>query len=266
LIPFGQILTFMFSSSAQATNTPFPLPPPYPRISLQTLPSQISLVQNFFLAKLHANNNEPLIEDLELPPKQRPMAARPRLPASGKIPAPPAHGGPTTSPQKRPLPSSASAQPSAAKAAATSEPSKKKIKKNSGASVGVSSANVDVPGDDAINTGAVDSKPLPGTKPVGTVDGSVNATGETPDCPTVEYSESKNNIENSTGPETFKGEGAPLTGDSNSNRNKVNGMTIPTINGVGDSHSSTTAVAASPDVDSSGNQVAMMSPESINGQ
>ena len=46
-------------------------------------------MQNFFLAKLHANNDEPLVEDLELPPKQRPTAARPRVPASGKIPPQP---------------------------------------------------------------------------------------------------------------------------------------------------------------------------------
>src|SRR5436190_274445 len=83
----------------------FPTPPPYPRISLQTLPSQIGLVQNFFLAKLHANNDEPLVEDLELPPKQRPTAVRPRVPASGKIPQP-AVQGTNSSPQKRPAPPS----------------------------------------------------------------------------------------------------------------------------------------------------------------
>lgn len=48
-------------------------------------------MQNFFLAKLHANNDEPLVEDDDLPAKQR--FPKPRLPPSGKI----------TSPRKRPL-------------------------------------------------------------------------------------------------------------------------------------------------------------------
>lgn len=47
-------------------------------------------MQPFFLRKLHANGDLPLIEDEELPPKQR--FPRPRLPPSGKI----------TSPRKRP--------------------------------------------------------------------------------------------------------------------------------------------------------------------
>jgi len=42
------------------------------------LKAQIGLVQNFFLAKLHANNEEPLVEDEDLPIKQR--APKPRLP------------------------------------------------------------------------------------------------------------------------------------------------------------------------------------------
>ncbi|TQB67779.1 Transcriptional activator spt7 [Monascus purpureus] len=91
------------STSAAQTVTLFPPPPAYPRITSDTVLSQIGLVQDFFRAKLQANNGEPLVEDLELPPKQRPMAARPRLPASGKIP-PLGSAGPTSSPQKRPPP------------------------------------------------------------------------------------------------------------------------------------------------------------------
>lgn len=79
------------------------------------------------MAKLHANNDEPLVEDLELPPKQRPTAARPRVPASGKIP-PPAAQGIHTSPQKRPAPSNLVGAKSGA-----FEPGKKKAKKNNGA-------------------------------------------------------------------------------------------------------------------------------------
>lgn len=66
-------------------------PAPYEPITLQNLKSQIGLVQNFFLAKLHANHDEPLIEDEDLPQKQR--FPKPRLPPTGKI----------SSPRKRPI-------------------------------------------------------------------------------------------------------------------------------------------------------------------
>lgn len=48
-------------------------------------------MHNFFLAKLHANGDAPLIEDDDLPQKQR--FPKPRLPPTGKI----------SSPRKRPL-------------------------------------------------------------------------------------------------------------------------------------------------------------------
>ncbi|KUJ14659.1 uncharacterized protein LY89DRAFT_588647 [Mollisia scopiformis] len=67
-----------------------PLPPLEP-VTRENLQDQIGLVRNFFLAKLHANDDEPLLEDEELPAKQRPT--RPRLGPTGKI----------TSPRKRPL-------------------------------------------------------------------------------------------------------------------------------------------------------------------
>src|SRR5687767_7988490 len=114
-----QINGFSQFRSTQATQAIFPPVTPYPRISLQTLPAQIGLVQNFFLAKLHANNDEPLVEDLELPPKQRPTAARPRVPASGKIPPPTITN---QSPQKRPLAAPGAPAPNAK--GSTSEPSK----------------------------------------------------------------------------------------------------------------------------------------------
>ncbi|KMU79674.1 transcriptional activator spt7 [Coccidioides immitis RMSCC 3703] len=123
-------------NSSQAVSALFPTPQPYPRISLQTLPQHIGLVQNFFLAKLHANNDEPLVEDLELPPKQRPNAARPRVPASGKIP-PLTGQAVTTSPQKRPAPPSSGIT---AIKSGLSEPSKKKVKKNPG-TLGATSAD-----------------------------------------------------------------------------------------------------------------------------
>lgn len=65
------------------------LAPPDP-ITKENIPEQIGLVRNFFLAKLHANGDSPLVEDEDLPVKQR--RPRPRLGATGKI----------VSPQKRP--------------------------------------------------------------------------------------------------------------------------------------------------------------------
>lgn len=67
-----------------------PLPPLEP-VTKENLQGQIGLVKNFFLAKLHANDDEPLLEDEDLPLKQR--LPRPRLGPTGKI----------TSPRKRPL-------------------------------------------------------------------------------------------------------------------------------------------------------------------
>ncbi|ESZ96804.1 hypothetical protein SBOR_2805 [Sclerotinia borealis F-4128] len=64
---------------------------PLPPISKESITSQIGLVKNFFLAKLHANDDEPLLEDEELTGKQKPT--RPRLGPTGKI----------TNPRKRPL-------------------------------------------------------------------------------------------------------------------------------------------------------------------
>ncbi len=58
---------------------------------MQTYKDQIGLVHNFFLAKLHANGDQPLVEDDDLPQKQR--FPKPRLPPTGKI----------SSPRKRPI-------------------------------------------------------------------------------------------------------------------------------------------------------------------
>ncbi|KAJ5674102.1 hypothetical protein N7462_009541 [Penicillium macrosclerotiorum] len=126
------------TSSIQAIDL-FPPPPPYVRISVDNLPNQIGLVQSFFKGKLDAHSDEPLVEDLELPPKQRPMAAKPRLPASGKIPAIAGVLGATSSPQKRPVPPNAASTSKPG----PSEPSKKKIKKNSGVALEMPNFNID---------------------------------------------------------------------------------------------------------------------------
>lgn len=79
--------------SAAGSNLPSALPESksYAPITIDNVRDQIGLAQNFFLAKLHANNDKPLIEDDDLPVKQR--MPKPRLPPTGKI----------TSPRKRPI-------------------------------------------------------------------------------------------------------------------------------------------------------------------
>lgn len=62
-----------------------PLPPLEP-VTKENIQEQLGLVKNFFLAKLHANGDQPLVEDEDLPVKQR--RARPRLGATGKIVSP----------------------------------------------------------------------------------------------------------------------------------------------------------------------------------
>lgn len=123
---------------------------------MDNLSNQIGLVQAFFKGKLDANGDEPLVEDLELPPRQRPLAAKTRLPASGKIPPPAGVSGPTSSPQKRPAPPSMAR---AAKPGAVAEPSKKKAKKNSGVALEMPNFIVDGNSDQA--TGIDGTKDLP---------------------------------------------------------------------------------------------------------
>ncbi|EPS42468.1 hypothetical protein H072_3613 [Dactylellina haptotyla CBS 200.50] len=90
----GRIANSYQTQSASNTALPtneYKAAPPFDPLSRELLKDQIGLVQNFFLAKLHANGEEPLIEDEDLPIKQR--APKPRLPPSGKI----------TTPRKRPV-------------------------------------------------------------------------------------------------------------------------------------------------------------------
>ncbi|KLP03298.1 related to transcription regulator SPT7 [Fusarium fujikuroi] len=65
-----------------ATDLFEPLPSSEP-VTKENIQEQIGLVKNFFLAKLHANGDQPLVEDEDLPTKQK--KPRPRLGASGKI-------------------------------------------------------------------------------------------------------------------------------------------------------------------------------------
>ncbi|KAF2752355.1 hypothetical protein M011DRAFT_463162 [Sporormia fimetaria CBS 119925] len=66
-------------------------PPKYEPVTVHNVNNQIGLVRDWFLAKLRDNNNEPLVEDEDLPQKYR--FPKPRLPPTGKI----------SSPRKRPL-------------------------------------------------------------------------------------------------------------------------------------------------------------------
>ncbi|KAL8640046.1 MAG: hypothetical protein Q9228_002987 [Teloschistes exilis] len=75
------------SSHPSALAPPAPLTP----ITIDNIANQIGLVQPFFRDKLAANNNKPLVEDEDLPLKQR--FPKPRLPPTGKI----------SSPRKRPI-------------------------------------------------------------------------------------------------------------------------------------------------------------------
>lgn len=79
------------ASTVLTTAAIFEALPPLEPVTVDNIQDQVGLVKNFFLAKLHANNDEPLIEDEDLPQKQR--FPKPRLPPTGKI----------TSPRKRPL-------------------------------------------------------------------------------------------------------------------------------------------------------------------
>jgi transcriptional activator SPT7 len=63
----------------------FKEPQRWPRISLDNVEDQIGLIRPWFQRRLHDNGDRPLVEDLELPLKQRPGHGRPRVPASGKI-------------------------------------------------------------------------------------------------------------------------------------------------------------------------------------
>ncbi|KAK0725399.1 hypothetical protein B0H67DRAFT_483113 [Lasiosphaeris hirsuta] len=77
-------------TTGQTTSDLFEALPLPESVTKENIQEQIGLVKNFFLAKLHANNDQPLVEDEDLPVKQR--RPRPRLGPTGKI----------VSPQKRP--------------------------------------------------------------------------------------------------------------------------------------------------------------------
>ena len=98
----------------------FPSPPPYPRVTEESLKDMPGLVAAFFKRRLDDNNGDPLVEDFELPPKQRPNGSRPRLNATGRIVE--GKGGANSSPQKK-------AQANAAKSTPSKGPARKETSK-----------------------------------------------------------------------------------------------------------------------------------------
>lgn len=74
-----------------ATGLVFAPPPPYEPVTVESVEREIGLVREFFRQKLKANRDEALVEDEELPAKQK--FPKPRLPPTGKI----------SSPRKRPI-------------------------------------------------------------------------------------------------------------------------------------------------------------------
>lgn len=89
-VPFHLLQSRVRSQYQMQTQTPgtttldvFDSLPAAEPITRETIQGEIGLVKNFFLAKLHANGDQPLVEDEDLPTKQK--KPRPRLGASGKI-------------------------------------------------------------------------------------------------------------------------------------------------------------------------------------
>lgn len=80
-----------FFSNASTAGVVMPEPPKFEPVTIESVESQIGLVQSWLFSKLHANDSQPLVEDDDLPLKQR--FPKPRLPPTGKI----------SSPRKRPL-------------------------------------------------------------------------------------------------------------------------------------------------------------------
>ncbi|KAF2399960.1 hypothetical protein EJ06DRAFT_477975 [Trichodelitschia bisporula] len=79
------------TSSAAIPGIIMDQPAPFEPVTVENISREIGIVQDFFRARLAANGDQPLVEDDDLPAKQR--FPRPRLPPTGKI----------SSPRKRPL-------------------------------------------------------------------------------------------------------------------------------------------------------------------
>lgn len=95
-VPLHLLHTRIYQGNANpavqlATTEIFPPLPPLEPVTKDNIEDQIGLIKTFFIQRLRDNDDEPLVEDEDLPSKQRP--ARPRLGPTGKI----------LTPRKRPL-------------------------------------------------------------------------------------------------------------------------------------------------------------------
>ncbi|KAF2150016.1 hypothetical protein K461DRAFT_281275 [Myriangium duriaei CBS 260.36] len=79
------------ATATSTSNVVFTTPEPFEPVTTENVTSVIGLAQDYFASKLAANNGRPLVDDEDLPPKQR--FPKPRLGPTGKI----------SSPRKRPL-------------------------------------------------------------------------------------------------------------------------------------------------------------------
>jgi transcriptional activator SPT7 len=79
------------SSAASLIGDIMTEPDSYEPVTVDTIQREIALVHDYFLTKIGPNTDRALVEDDDLPPKQR--FPKPRLPPTGKI----------TSPRKRPI-------------------------------------------------------------------------------------------------------------------------------------------------------------------
>merc|ERR1711939_674343 len=89
-VPFHILQNRLGMSNQQASTADigekmFKEPPRWPKINVETVDEQVGLAREWFKKRLRDNGDRPLLEDLELPPKQRPGYGRARIPASGKI-------------------------------------------------------------------------------------------------------------------------------------------------------------------------------------
>ena len=66
-------------------------PAVFDEVTADLLKSEVGLIQDFFMGKIHKSSEDKAVEDDDLPPKQR--FPKPRLPPTGKI----------SSPRKRPI-------------------------------------------------------------------------------------------------------------------------------------------------------------------
>lgn len=107
-VPLHLLHNRLSTATQQTNNTTDPSeklfvpPPPYSRVNVENVESEIGLVKEYFKRRLKENGDRPLAEDQDLPVKQRKGYGRARVPATGKI----GDGKLGASPQKKAAPKS----------------------------------------------------------------------------------------------------------------------------------------------------------------